>query len=70
MATTLKSFIKRVIKDSNLYSSFKTTRVEYSLTAELLTLEEVRALTRAIEWPPAKAYHALLAEIGVLGSTA
>lgn len=42
-------FIKRVIKDSNLYSSFKTTRVEYSLTAELLTLEEVRALTRAIE---------------------
>ena len=54
-----------MIKDSNLYSSFKTTRVEYSLTAELLTLEEVRALTRAIEWPPAKAYHALLAETGL-----
>jgi integrase len=65
VATTLKSFIKHVIRDSNLYSSFKTPGAEYGLTAKLLTLEEVRALTRAIEWPPAKAYHALLAETGL-----
>jgi integrase len=65
VATTLKSFIKHVIKDSNLYSAFKTPRVEYGLAAEPLTLEEVRAVARAIEWPPAKAYYALLAETGL-----
>jgi integrase len=65
VATTLKSFIKHVIKDPNLYSSFKTPRVEYGLTAEPLTLEEVRAVARAIEWPPAKAYYCLLAETGL-----
>ena len=65
VATTLKSFIKHVLKDPNLYSSFKTPRVEYGLTAEPLTLEEVRAVARAIEWPPAKAYFALLAETGL-----
>jgi integrase len=65
VATTLKSFIKHVIKDSNLYSSFKTPRVEYGLAAEPLTLEEVRAVARAVEWPPAKAYYALLAETGL-----
>jgi integrase len=65
VATTLKSFIKHALKDPNLYSSFKTPRVEYGLTAEPLTLEEVRAVARAIEWPPAKAYFALLAETGL-----
>jgi integrase len=65
IAVTLKAFIKHVIKDPNLYSSFKTPRVEYGLTAEPLTLEEVRAVARAIEWPPAKAYFALLAETGL-----
>jgi integrase len=54
-----------MIKDPNLYSAFKTPRVEYGLTAEPLTLEEVRAVARAIEWPPAKAYYALLAETGL-----
>jgi integrase len=65
IAVTLKAFIKHVIKDPNLYSAFKTPRVEYGLTAEPLTLEEVRAVARAIEWPPAKAYFALLAETGL-----
>jgi integrase len=65
IAVTLKAFIKHVLKDPNLYSAFKTPRVEYSLTAEPLTLEEVRAVARAIEWPPAKAYFALLAETGL-----
>jgi integrase len=65
VATTLKFFIKHVLKDPNLYSSFKTPRVEYGLTAEPLTLEEVRAVARAIDWPPAKAYFALLAETGL-----
>jgi integrase len=65
IAVTLKAFIKHVIKDPNLYNAFKTPRVEYGLTAEPLTLEEVRAVARAIEWPPAKAYFALLAETGL-----
>jgi integrase len=64
-AVTLKAFIKHVIKDPNLYNAFKTPKVEYGLTAEPLTLEEVRAVARAIEWPPAKAYFALLAETGL-----
>jgi integrase len=65
IAVTLKAFIKHVLKDPNLYSAFKTPRVEYGLTAEPLTLEEVRAVARAIDWPPAKAYFALLAETGL-----
>jgi integrase len=65
VATTLKSFIKHVLKDPNLYSAFKTPKVEYGLTAEPLTLEEVRAVAKAIDWPPAKAYFALLAETGL-----
>jgi len=65
IAVTLKAFIKHVLKDPNLYSAFKTPRVEYGLTAEPLTLEEVRAVARAIEWPPVKAYYALLAETGL-----
>jgi integrase len=65
VAVTLKAFIKHVLKDPNLYSAFKTPRVEYGLTAEPLTIEEVRAVARAIEWSPAKAYFALLAETGL-----
>jgi len=65
VATTLKFFIKHVLKDPNLYSAFKTPRVEYGLAAEPLTLEEVRAVARAIDWSPAKAYYALLAETGL-----
>jgi integrase len=65
IAVTLKAFIKHVLKDPNLYSAFKTPRVEYGLTAEPLTLEEIRSVARAIDWPPAKAYYALLAETGL-----
>ena len=61
----LKLFIKHVIRDQNLYQSFKTPRVEYGLSAEPLTLETVRAVARAIDWPPARAYFALLAETGL-----
>jgi integrase len=64
-AKALKLFIKHVLRDPNLYSAFKTPRVELNLVAEPLTLEEVRAVARAIEWPPAKAYFALLAETGL-----
>jgi integrase len=61
-AKALKLFIKHVLRDPNLYAAFKTPKVELSLVAEPLTLEEVRAVARVIEWPPAKAYFALLAE--------
>jgi integrase len=64
-AKALKLFIKHVLRDPNLYNAFKTPKVEYGLAAEPLTLEEVRAVARAIEWPPAKAYFALLAETGL-----
>jgi integrase len=64
-AKALKLFIKHVLRDPNLYNAFKTPRVELNLVAEPLTLEEVRAVARAIEWPPAKAYFALLAETGL-----
>jgi integrase len=65
IAKALELFIKHVLRDPNLYSTFKTPKVEYGLAAEPLTLEEVRAVARAIEWPPAKAYYALLAETGL-----
>jgi integrase len=64
-AKALKLFIKHMLRDPNLYKAFKTPRVECSIAAEPLTLEEVRAVARAIEWPPAKAYFALLAETGL-----
>jgi integrase len=64
-AKALKLFIKHVLRDPNLYNAFKTPKVEYGLAAEPLTIEEVRAVARAIEWPPAKAYFALLAETGL-----
>jgi integrase len=64
-AKALKLFIKHVLRDPNLYNAFKTPRVEYGLAAEPLTLEEVRAVARAIDWPPAKAYFVLLAETGL-----
>lgn len=64
-AKALKLFIKHIIKDSNLYQAFKTPRVEYGLTAEPLTLDVIKAVARAIEWPPAKAYFTLLAETGL-----
>jgi integrase len=69
-AKALKLFIKHVLRDPNLYNAFKTPRVEYGLAAEPLTLEEVKAVARAIEWPPAKAYFALLAETGLRPSEA
>jgi integrase len=64
-AKALKLFIKHVIKDPNLYQAFKTPKVDYGLTAEPLTLDVIRSVARAIEWPPAKAYFTLLAETGL-----
>jgi len=61
-AKALKLFIKYVIKDPNLYHSFKMPRAEAGFVAQPLTLEEVRAVAREIDWPPAKAYYALPAE--------
>jgi integrase len=65
IAKALKLFIKHVIKDPNLYQAFKTPKVDYGLTAEPLTLDIIRSVAKAIEWPPAKAYFALLAETGL-----
>jgi len=65
IAKSLKLFIKHVLKDPNLYQAFKTPRIDYGLVAEPLTLEVVRSVARAIDWPPAKAYYALLAETGL-----
>jgi len=64
-AKALKLFIKHVIKDPNLYQAFKTPKVDYGLTAEPLTLDVIKAVAKAIEWPPAKAYFVLLAETGL-----
>ena len=63
-ASALKLFIKLVLKDLVLYSSFKVPKPQPK-NREPLTLEEVRAIVRSIEWPPAKAYFALLAETGL-----
>jgi len=64
-AKALKLFIKHIIKDPNLYQAFKTPKVDYGLTAEPLTLDVIRSVAKAIEWPPAKAYFTLLAETGL-----
>ena len=63
-ASALKLFIKLVLKDQVLYSGFKVPKPQPK-DKEPLTLEEVRAIARSIEWPPAKAYFALLAETGL-----
>lgn len=60
----LKLFIKLVLKDSNLYQAFKVVKVEASVK-DVPSLEEVKAVARTIEWPPAKAYYCLLAETGL-----
>jgi integrase len=65
VAKALKLFIKHVLRDPNLYQAFKTPRAEADLAAEPLRLEDVRAVARAIDWIPAKAYYALLAETGL-----
>jgi len=61
----LKLFIKEVIRDQVLYSSFKTVKPPERPFAEAPTLEEVQAVAKAIMWPPAKAYYVLLAETGL-----
>jgi len=65
IAKALKLFIKYVIKDPNLYQAFKTPKVDYGLTAEPLTLDMIKAVARVIDWPPTKAYFALLTETGL-----
>jgi len=64
VSKALKLFIKLVVKDPNLYSSFKVVKSGYGDTY-VPNLEEVRAVAKAISWPPAKAYFALLAETGL-----
>jgi len=64
-AKALKLFIKHVIKDRNLYESFKTPRVTEEADKEIPTPNEVRAVAKAINWSPAKAYYCLLAESGL-----
>jgi integrase len=65
VAKALKLFIKHVLRDPNLYQAFKMPRAERGSAAEPLTLETVRAVARAIDWIPAKAFYALLAETGL-----
>ena len=65
VASTLKLFIKHVLRDLNLYSAFKIPRSGHEMASEPLTLETVRAVARAIDWIPAKAFYALLAETGL-----
>ena len=65
VASTLKLFIKHVLRDPNLYSAFKIPRSGHEMASEPLTLETVRAVARAIDWIPAKAFYALLAETGL-----
>jgi len=64
-AKALKLFIKHVIKDRNLYESFKTPRATEEVDKEIPSPAEVRAVAKAINWPPAKAYYCLLAESGL-----
>jgi len=61
---SLKLFIKLVLKDPNLYSSFRIPRVESPLK-DLPSLDDVKAIAKAVTWPPAKAYYALLVETGL-----
>ncbi len=67
----LKAFIKHAVRDKVLYHSFTfpsmgaTSTDGCGLFKDVPTLDEVRAVARAIEWPPAKAYYCLLAETGM-----
>jgi len=60
----LKLFIKLVLKDPNLYQAFKIVKVE-APAKEIPSLEEVKAVAKAIEWPPPMDYYCLLAEAGL-----
>ena len=65
VSKALKLFIKKVINDPILYSSFRVVRPPEPLFAEAPTIDEVKRVAKAIEWPPAKAYFILLAETGL-----
>ena len=64
-ASALKKFIKLVLKDPHLYGAFKVPRDLEAPAKEPLSLEEVKAVAKAIDWPPAKAYYCMLAETGL-----
>ena len=65
-AKALKIFIKEVVKDRELYDSFKSPRIEEPLYVDdVPTLDEVKAVAKAIEWVPAKTFFAMLAETGL-----
>lgn len=66
VAKALKIFVKHVLRDRVLYDSFTTPRTPERLWRDdVPTLEEVKAVAKVIEWVPAKAYFALLAETGL-----
>ncbi len=66
VAKALKIFAKHVLRDRVLYDSFTTPRPPERLWRDdVPTLEEVKAVAKAVEWVPAKAYFALLAETGL-----
>jgi len=65
VAKALKLFIKTVLRDKELYYSFKVPRTQESLVAEALTLEEVVEVAKKIRHRGAQAYFILLAETGL-----
>ncbi len=50
-AMSLKLLIRYVIRDPSLYQSFKVPKVEAPVK-DLPSLDEVRAVAKALEWPP------------------
>jgi integrase len=63
-ANALKPFIKEVLQDKQLYDSFKTPKVQFREKVPI-KLEEIKAVAKALEHIPSKAYFVLLAESGL-----
>ena len=70
-ATTLKLFLKTVVREKNLqlaqllYNSFKVPKAKYKYRPQPLTLEALKKVFGAIEHLGAKAYFLLLVETGL-----
>ncbi|MDT7906321.1 MAG: hypothetical protein RQ863_06955 [Sulfolobales archaeon] len=63
-ANALKPFIKEVLQDKQLYDSFKTPKVQFREKVPI-KLEEIKAVAKALEHNPLKAYFVLLTESGL-----
>ncbi|ACP36030.1 integrase family protein [Sulfolobus islandicus L.S.2.15] len=63
-ANALKPFIKEVLQDKQLYDSFKTPKVQFREKVPI-KLEEIKAMAKALEHIPSKAYFVLLTESGL-----